>query len=98
MILSASSVWLRANPQEHVAAGRAAADGLVDAVQEAVAQHRQREPIGGREIVRVLRIHAPAVRPGRAQHDIVAYGQAQDAKRWLRRRGHGNYLGAKKMD
>src|SRR5260370_20571897 len=99
MILSASSVWLRANPQEYVAARRAAADGLVDSIQEAVTQNRQREPIGGREIIRVLRIHAPAVRPGRAQREVVAYGQAQDANRRRgRRRGHSNYPGAKKMD
>ena len=64
MRLIRPSVWLRANPKEHVAAGRAATNGLVDAIDEAVAQNRQCEPIGCGEIGRVLRIYARTVRPG----------------------------------
>ena len=60
------SVWLRANPKEHVTAERAATDGFVNAIEEAVAQDGQCEPVGGGEIGRELRIHPPTVRPGRA--------------------------------
>src|SRR6266496_465107 len=75
------SVWLRTNPEEHVSARRAATEGLVDAIEEAVAENGQGEPVGGVEIGRKLRTYAPTVRSGRAQHDLVAYGQAQDANR-----------------
>src|ERR1043165_8392081 len=73
-----ASVWLRTNPKEHVGAGWAATDGFVDAIQEAVAQNGQSEPIGRDEIGRKFRIHAPPVRPGRAQDDVVAYGQRSE--------------------
>ena len=79
-------VWLRTNPQEDIAAGRAAANGFVDAIQEVVAQDRQRKPVRAGEVGRVFGIDAPAVGAGRPQHDIVADGQAQDANRWRRRR------------
>src|ERR1043165_975424 len=95
-----ASVWLRTNPKEHVGAGWAATDGFVDAIQEAVAQNGQREPIGRDEIGRKFRIHAPPVRPGRAQDDVVAYGQAQDAnrRRWWRICGYDQNLGAEPVD
>ena len=94
------SVRLRANPKQHVGAGRAATDGFVDPVQKAVAQNRKSEPIGGDEVRRVLRIYTPTIRSGRAEYDLVADGQAQDVnrRRWRRLWGHRKDLAAEKMD
>src|SRR5262245_12355038 len=74
--LFAASVWLRANPKEHIGTRWPATEGLVDTIQEAVAQNRQCEPIGGSKVGREFRIDAPAVGPRRAEHNVVAYGQA----------------------
>src|SRR5262245_35663919 len=74
--LFAASVWLRANPKEHIGTRWPTTEGLIDTIQEAVAQNRQCEPIGGSKVGREFRIDVPAVGPRRAEHNVVAYGQA----------------------